>query len=47
MADVKEKEYKCKIEIEESIVLIFCGDIDLEKLQGCLKTLAEQKFLKD
>ncbi len=43
----KEKEKACEIEIEESLVVIICGDIELEKLKGCLKALSEQKFLED
>jgi hypothetical protein len=47
MANGKEKEENCKIEIEESIVLILCGDIELEKLKGCLQSVSDQKFFDD
>ena len=39
----KEKECNCCIQIEESIVVIICGEIEIEKLKNCLKTVAEVK----
>lgn len=39
----KEKECNCCIEIEDSLVVIVCGEIDVDKLKGCLKTVAEVK----
>jgi len=44
----KEKEQQaCEIEIEESIVSIFCGDIELDKFKGCVQALSEQKFFDE
>lgn len=38
-----EKECNCCIEIEDSIVLIICGEIDIDRLKDTLKQLQNQK----
>jgi len=43
----KEKEGNLEIEIEDSIVVIICGDIELERLKGCIKTLKDIKLAGD
>lgn len=45
MVDEKEKEKECNccIKIEDSIVVIICGEIEIDKLKNCLKTVAEVK----
>lgn len=42
----KGKECNCCIEIEDSIVVIICGEIEIEKLKGCLKAVVDQKGTK-
>lgn len=39
----KEKECKCCIKIEESIVVIICDEIEIDKLKDCVKTILEVK----
>lgn len=43
---VGEKEYNFRIEIEDSIVVIICGEIETEALKKCLKTVEETKGTK-
>lgn len=46
MADWKHKEDEecgCCIEIEDSLVIIVCGEIDRKKLHDCLKTFVDIK----
>jgi len=42
----KEKEYNCRIEIEDSIVVIICGEIETDQLKKCLKTVEETEAIK-
>ena len=42
----KEKECNCCIKIEESIVVIICGEIEIERLKNCLKTVSDLKDTK-
>jgi len=42
----KERECNCCIEIEESIVVILCGDIEIGKLRECLGAAVEAKNKK-
>ena len=39
----KERECGCCIEIEDSFVLIICGEIDVDNLKNALKTFVEVK----
>ncbi len=39
----KERECGCCIEIEDSFVLIICGEIDVDSLRNSLKTFVEIK----
>ncbi|MCG9967112.1 hypothetical protein L9W92_03470 [Pelotomaculum terephthalicicum JT] len=39
----KEKECNCCIEIEDSIVLIICGEVDIDRLRESLQTALEVK----
>lgn len=40
----KEKEYNCRI--ENSIVVIICGEIETDQLKKCLKTVEETEAIK-
>lgn len=42
----EEKECNCRIEIKDSIVLIICGDVDVDKLRDSLQTALEVKDSK-
>lgn len=42
----KDKECKCCLEIEKSIVVIICGELDIDKLKDCLKTVADKAGLE-
>lgn len=42
----KEKDCHCCIEIEESIVVILCGDIEIGKFRECLQAAIETKGKK-
>jgi hypothetical protein len=48
MVVVNGKENKCnyEIEIEDSIVIIICGEMDTDRLGNCIKTIADQKVKK-
>ncbi len=39
----KERECGCCINIEDSFVLIICGEIDVDSLKNSLKTFVEVK----
>ncbi|OPX85514.1 MAG: hypothetical protein A4E53_03508 [Pelotomaculum sp. PtaB.Bin104] len=39
----KEEERACKIRIEDSIVVILCGDVDINKLRECLESVSAMK----
>ncbi|MDS1030973.1 hypothetical protein RDV78_11085 [Bacillota bacterium LX-D] len=39
----KEKECNCCIKIEDSIVIIICGDIENDKIKNCLDTIVGEK----
>ncbi|MFA4885188.1 MAG: hypothetical protein WC601_05365 [Desulfotomaculaceae bacterium] len=39
----KERECGCCIKIEDSFVLIICGEIDVDSLRNSLKTFVEVK----
>jgi uncharacterized protein YunC (DUF1805 family) len=39
----KENECNCCIEIEDSIVVIICGEVDVDRLKETLNTVAEVK----
>lgn len=39
----KERECGCCLEIEDSIVVIICGEIEIERLKECLQTALEVK----
>ena len=39
----KESECNCRIKIEDSIVLIVCGEVDIKQLKENLKTIIEVK----
>lgn len=39
----KERECNCCIEIDNSIVVIICGEVDIERLKNCLQTALEVK----
>lgn len=41
----KEKQCNCCLEIKESIVVIICGDIEIDKLRDCLKTMSDVKVI--
>lgn len=38
-----ERECNCCINIEDSIVVILCGEIEIERLRSCLQTAYEAK----
>jgi len=40
------KECNCRIEIEDSIVVIICGEIEVERLRESLQTALEVKDSK-
>jgi hypothetical protein len=42
-SDNNERECGCCIEIEDSFVLIICGEIDVDNLKNALKTFVEVK----
>ena len=42
----KERECNCCIEIEESIVVILCGDVEIDKFRNTLDTAIELKGKK-
>ena len=42
-APVVRKECSCCIEVEESLVLIFCGEIDVDNLREALNAYAQTK----
>jgi hypothetical protein len=37
------EECNCRIKIDNSIVIIICGDIDVDRLRDSLKTLVDLK----
>ncbi len=39
----KERECSCCIEVEESLVLIFCGEIDVDNLREALNAFVQAK----
>jgi len=39
----KGEECNCCIEIEDSIVFIICGEVDINRLRGSLQTALEVK----
>jgi hypothetical protein len=39
----REKRCNCCIEIEESIVVIICGEFDIDRLKDSLKAVVEVK----
>ncbi|MDF9409977.1 MAG: hypothetical protein A4E52_00008 [Pelotomaculum sp. PtaB.Bin013] len=39
----EEKECGCRITIEDSIVIIICGEIEVERLRESLQTALEVK----
>ena len=39
----KERECNCCIEIEDSICVIICGEIEVERLRSCLQTALDVK----
>jgi len=39
----EKKECNCRIEIEDSIVVIICGEIDVDRLKKSLKSALELK----
>lgn len=41
----KQEECNCSIEIKDSIVVIICGDIEIDKLKDCLKTMPDVKVI--
>jgi hypothetical protein len=41
--NVQERECGCCIKIEDSFVLIICGEIDINNLKSALKTFVEVK----
>ncbi len=41
-----EKECNCRIEIEESLVVIICGEVDVDKVKNCLQAYEEVKGSK-
>ncbi|MDF9406902.1 MAG: hypothetical protein A4E52_00635 [Pelotomaculum sp. PtaB.Bin013] len=48
MGFVEKKEEECdcrncRIEIKDSIVVIICGEVEVEKLKHCLGSLMEAK----
>lgn len=43
----KKRECNCCIEIEESIVVIICGEIEIDKLRDCLETALDVKGKKN
>lgn len=36
----KDMECNCRIEIDDSVVIILCGDIDIDRLRDSLKSLS-------
>ena len=38
-----ERECNCCINIEDSIVVILCGEIEIERLRSCLQTAYQVK----
>lgn len=44
--DVKERECNCHIEVEDSIVLIICGEVEIERFKKCLETVMDEKGKK-
>lgn len=40
---VKKKECNCCIEIEDSIVIIICDEIEIDKLKNCVDTVVGEK----
>ncbi|ATW25395.1 hypothetical protein [Candidatus Formimonas warabiya] len=44
--DDKKKECNCCIKIEDSIVVLICGDIEIEKVKKCLDSVLEVKGSK-
>jgi len=45
-AGCRERECACCIEVEESLVLIFCGEIDVDGLREALNAYAQAKNAK-
>ncbi|QNB47658.1 hypothetical protein BR63_16095 [Thermanaerosceptrum fracticalcis] len=43
----KEKKCNCCIEIEDSIVVIVCGEIEIDKFRDCINTVLEVKDKKN
>lgn len=41
-----ENERNCCIEIEDSIVVIICGEVDIDRLRETLNTVMEAKGAK-
>lgn len=39
----EENECACCIKIEESIVVIICGEVDMDNLKKCLQTALDAK----
>ena len=39
----KEKECNCCIEIEDSVVVIICGEVDFDRLRDSLNAFADEK----
>ncbi|MBP7331044.1 MAG: hypothetical protein BWY65_00393 [Firmicutes bacterium ADurb.Bin373] len=39
----KKRECNCCLEIKDSIVVIICGEIDIDRLRDCLQTASEVK----
>lgn len=42
----KEEECNCCIEIEDSIVVIICGEVDIDRLKDTLNTCVKVKANK-
>lgn len=39
----RRRECNCRLEIKDSIVVIICGEIDIDRLRNCLQTASEVK----
>ena len=42
----KERECNCCIEVEDSIVVIICGEVEIEKFKKCIETIMDEKGKK-